>query len=955
MNGLWLKSFFWVVLVTTQTAPAAVLVGYSWCLLPPSRRPDEEFQQKTERFWVFEEQSNRWVEISLPYDLTSCLNGSCTKVASIEMTGRQNQSSPAQENEKLRLESDEETEADEATDPVLPVRKGVSLTRMSEASIWVTGLSGSIYERFWNGVQWVIAPHELPPSAGHAISVFIINQTVLALSELGKLYQLRLNENTQPIWIESTPITEASNHDTVTEPSSPACIKSGVASNDGERLYFSTVNGLLLELSDVQTMRWTIHGRPPGGDVISIIDAAHFRPGVIFTLSSAGELYEFSKYTKPSWKKHIWSEAMSDVLLTPSTGCILHRLMGTHSLSLFLLSKDGTLVERRLNHRKWKWITHGAPKGQTLTAITAGTQTEPEEKNVSLFLTTATGFIFEYQIPKHSAKILIATHNCKVDVQNKQTPGKWANHMHPHHAKAARGIPGVYLQFGRMVIPLDDGRLGELHQSTVGSEYLGPNRQVNTRRKAPQKYEWSTIEAPETEGWNAEYCTDERGPNNCIAGMKDVIIENEPTDAGITTMTRRITQECQHYISVTKQRSSIVESEQNNFLTKSVDTNFHLRAMHTGRSFFIITESGSAFEYLYTENMWLWLRHEYSNTIKGAMGNYNGSLFLVDTYGNLLLRERNGTELSWINCTAMKRGRQVASGPPWDDAHGKILKITAEDSLFFVSKKGRLLQFTVALRKFKWKDCRHPPNTKIAYIVDQEVLRMNIVFVVGTDGRLYQYNKVTELWHQHCQSPHLVLQKSPGTAMRLSSLSLTGSLFMILENGGLVEYHWDSLHGWNWIEHGTPHRNMMLVGAPGPSFGGTQLLVVGSDGYVYQRYMDQKTWKWASYEFPHIEAAALETHEGTAGDGNYIPRNNVVTSAEEKESIDSTGNSCNEKVAPVRPIKFSEDSVIFQLQDGRLAELRRSDEGAEWEWRWARIIGTPSSPCLTGYWAALAS
>ena len=64
------------------------------------------------------------------------------------------------------------------------------ITKMSEASIWVTAQSGSIYERFWNGVQWVLAPHELPTSAGHAISIFIVNQTILALSEARVLYQV---------------------------------------------------------------------------------------------------------------------------------------------------------------------------------------------------------------------------------------------------------------------------------------------------------------------------------------------------------------------------------------------------------------------------------------------------------------------------------------------------------------------------------------------------------------------------------------------------------------------------------------------------------------------------------------------------------------------------------------------------------------------------------------------
>ncbi|KAG5632339.1 hypothetical protein H5410_004056, partial [Solanum commersonii] len=97
----------------------------------------------------------------------------------------------------------------------------------------------------------------------------------------------------------------------------------------------------------------------------------------------------------------------------------------------------------------------------------------------------------------------------------------------------------------------------------------------------------------------------------------------------------------------------------------------------------------------------------------------------------------------------------------------------------------------VALRKFKWKDCRYPTSTKIASIADQELLRENVVFVIRRNRRLYQYNKVTELWHEHYQSQHLVLSRSLVTAMRLSSLSLQGSLFMLSADGGLVEYNWN--------------------------------------------------------------------------------------------------------------------------------------------------------------------
>ncbi|KAK3159883.1 hypothetical protein QOZ80_1BG0052290 [Eleusine coracana subsp. coracana] len=268
--------------------------------------------------------------------------------------------------------------------------------------------------------------------------------------------------------------------------------------------------------------------------------------------------------------------------------------------------------------------------------------------------------------------------------------------------------------------------------------------------------------------------------------------------------------------------------------------------------------------------------------------------------------------------------------------------MTADDALFFVNKRGRLLQFMVALRKFKWKDCHSPPDTRIAFIVDQEVFRRNIIFAVGRNGRLYQYNRITELWHRHYQSPHLVLSRSPGTAVRPSpQQSLAGSLFMVSEHGGLVEYHFGGpLDGWEWVEHGTPHRDVALVGAPGPCFDGAQLFVVGSDGQVYRRHLDaRRTWRWTSHGHPPSEPAAAHDQR-CAGDGEHY--------------ADGFRGRCDGKVAPARPVPFSEDAVVFELQDGRLAELRRAAEGCG-EWEWTRIIGTPASACMTSYWTAVAT
>lgn len=155
----------------------------SWCPTPPDTESTAKFQQKASRFWEFEETSGRWVEISYPFDLISCVNGNCTKVGSIENRDKVT--------EQANINYDGYGKVvQEISEQALPMRKRVSLTRLSEASLWVTGQGGSIYERFWNGVEWVIAAHDLPTSAGRGVSVFIVNQTILSLSEVGMLYQV---------------------------------------------------------------------------------------------------------------------------------------------------------------------------------------------------------------------------------------------------------------------------------------------------------------------------------------------------------------------------------------------------------------------------------------------------------------------------------------------------------------------------------------------------------------------------------------------------------------------------------------------------------------------------------------------------------------------------------------------------------------------------------------------
>ena len=171
----------------------------SWRPYQIFQQGNQRFELKTDRFWEFSEQTKSWVEVELPFDLVSCVNGDCSKVGSVFQTVKNSQESLAlvveykshEQKRSVGNNKGSNIEAEKPFDVVLPQRKRISLTRMAETSVWVTGESGSIYERLWNGIEWVIVPHDLPASAGRAIAVFVISQTILALSEAGNLYQVR--------------------------------------------------------------------------------------------------------------------------------------------------------------------------------------------------------------------------------------------------------------------------------------------------------------------------------------------------------------------------------------------------------------------------------------------------------------------------------------------------------------------------------------------------------------------------------------------------------------------------------------------------------------------------------------------------------------------------------------------------------------------------------------------
>eukprot|EP00249_Psilotum_nudum_P011412 c23156_g1_i1 orf=71-1756(+) len=558
--------------------------------------------------------------------------------------------------------------------------------------------------------------------------------------------------------------------------------------------------------------------------------------------------------------------------------------------------------------------------------------------------------------------------------------GLWINHKHPSNAPVARSLAGEILVQGRVMYALDDGRFGELHFPGLGGERVGPIlHSISGKRlqtSLSTEYQWSLLDSPESEGGNAGYCTLTRGPSHCVEGIKENPIWGSESKIPQLILKRangkgRIRQTGATADKLIRDDKFISSSSHRAPWNNQNNNLFHMRTVQIGKSFFLVGNDENVFERVYNAGMWLWLKHEHLLPVKGILGTYNGSVFVVDVDGIVLMREHVGDTFHWINCSAAEGGQIVMSGPPWDGVLGQIRMVTAEDAVFFVNSNGSLIELIVALHRFSWKDCGHPSTAYVSFILDQEVLRYRVVFVVGSDGQLYHFNRVTQNWHAHSQPVHIVLSRIPGTVIRPTYESMVGSLFMRSEDGELVEFHWDNSDGWTWIDHGAPESGIALATSPGPSLGSWRLFVIASNGHVFSRYFVGNQWIWVDHKYPSAEFPLLDPPFSGQHSHGEAQQDEMANIDEDEHEIEdsipfshsnfnvqgmdlymSLDGECDMKVAPVRPIAFSKRSIIFMLNDGRLAELKQWKEDA---WNWSHIVNTPTSSCQVNYWTATAS
>jgi hypothetical protein len=222
-----------------------------------------------------------------------------------------------------------------------------------------------------------------------------------------------------------------------------------------------------------------------------------------------------------------------------------------------------------------------------------------------------------------------------------------------------------------------------------------------------------------------------------------------------------------------------------------------------------------------------------------------GTVFVSDSEGQLFQRVKKGEILQWAHVN--KPGSKVVAG-------GSVS--SSESSIVFCTTAGSAIERVLSSKS--WLAHGHPKGSQLAAVVDARVLK-DSVFFVGSNGRLYELTG--QQWQDH-NSPGSRLAALPGTPLKDTN-SGVGSLFLVAQDGRLVERWFNRQSAWEWISHGLPPG--AKVASPPAASKGTVFLV-GDTGELFERFWDGK-WQWRAHGSPpntdgcaHVRPVLVSSH-----------------------------------------------------------------------------------------------
>jgi FAD binding domain/D-arabinono-1,4-lactone oxidase len=259
----------------------------------------------------------------------------------------------------------------------MPSAPGAAMSNQKLFIVRTTAPFLDVYERFWNGNEWVWESHGRPQNlpVRSAPGAAMADDKFFVIVDDGSLWERHWRSDLRR-WVWN-------GHG---RPENKRLRFDPGAAMLGEKLFVVTEHGELWERqwrADLERWAWENHGRP-GNEVIAFSPGAAMMNEKLFVVTAAGNLWE--RHWRADLKRWAWEEHGKPPGTTAASApgaAMLNR-------RLFVTGANGRLFERSWTNTAWVWVDHGTPPGTTVRPRAAVALND-----TSLFVSTTDGRLFQ--------------------------------------------------------------------------------------------------------------------------------------------------------------------------------------------------------------------------------------------------------------------------------------------------------------------------------------------------------------------------------------------------------------------------------------------------------------------------------------------------------------------------------------------------------------------------------
>jgi len=279
---------------------------------------------------------------------------------------------------------------------------------LDRIQVFVVGSDGNLYDKYYNGTQWVWEAQGAPPGAAGTKAIEspgVVYQppldriAVFVVGSDGNLYDKYYN-GTQWVWeAQGAPPgaagTKAINSPGVVFQPTLNRVQVFVVGSDG-KLYDKYYNGT--------QWVWEAQGAPPGAAGTQAIDS----PGVVyqppldriavFVVGSDGNLYD--KYydgTQWVWEAQGAPPGAAGTKAINSPGVVFQPTL--NRIQVFVVGSDGKLYDKYYDGTQWVWEAQGAPAPPGAAGANAinspGVVFQPSLDRIAVFVVGSDGNLYD--------------------------------------------------------------------------------------------------------------------------------------------------------------------------------------------------------------------------------------------------------------------------------------------------------------------------------------------------------------------------------------------------------------------------------------------------------------------------------------------------------------------------------------------------------------------------------